>query len=70
MGLQDDKQRVLINAKAECLRFLGTIDALMDRHAKDAHFRRYFGTTGSAEMGAVKRASMDLTRALVKVRKP
>jgi hypothetical protein len=64
------KQRAVLEAKAEAERFLERVEVLMERHAKDGRFSQYFDIVGSMEMGAVKRASMDLSRALTKLRNP
>jgi hypothetical protein len=65
------KQKAVLEAKREAERFLLRVDELMARHAKDPSLRQYLDIgVGSREMGAVKRASMDLSRALTKLRNP
>ncbi len=54
--------------KAEALRFLKTVNNL-EQSCKAAHLSDY-PLYGSKLTGAVKRASMDLTRALAQLRKP
>ena len=56
-------------AEEECHRFLRAIDALRRRVNEDEHFARYMGITGGKETAAVKRASLDLTRALAEMRR-
>lgn len=50
--------------------FLKRIKAFKKRYKTDEQFRRYLKITGGAEAAAVKRTSMDLSKALVKLRKP
>lgn len=66
--MQPDKIKC---AAEEAQRFLKAIRALADREAadKDAAATRRFGN-GIKESGAVRRASLDLTRALAEMRKP
>ena len=65
-----DRQDRVSRARHEALRFIARCDELIERHATDEYFRKYFEVgIGSKEMGAVKRASMDLTRALTELRK-
>lgn len=54
-------------AKREAQRFIDLVDAALEREAKEkkALYRCY----ATKENGAVKRASMDLTRALADLRK-
>lgn len=63
------KQEKIAHARSEALRFIARCDELMERHAKEEDFRRYMGITGFKETAAVKRASMDLSRALSEMRK-
>ena len=63
------KQERIARARHEALRFIKRCDELIERHAKDEHFRRYMEITGSKETAAVKRASMDLSRALSEMRR-
>jgi hypothetical protein len=59
----------LQTAKEEALRFLKAVDALEDqKEVSTIHAPAYY--RGSKQTGAVKRASMDLTRALAELRKP
>ena len=55
----------LKTAKAEAKRFLEKVKELEVRVKKDGHFAWY----GCAESGAVRRASMDLSRSLSALRK-
>lgn len=58
-------------AMREAQRFLDRCEDLLERHATDPHMSRSFDGGGSSkEMGAVKRVSMDLSRALTELRKP
>ncbi len=50
--------------------FLKRMRALRKRYENDDEFRRYLYITGGAENAALKRTSMDLSKALVKIRKP
>jgi hypothetical protein len=59
----------LTQAEQEAHRFLDKLGALRERLATDEDMRRYFGIVGFKETGAVKRASMDLSRALVELRR-
>ena len=59
----------LTQAEQEARRFLDRIAALRNRFATDKDMRRYFGIVGFKETAAVKRASMDLSRALVELRR-
>lgn len=49
--------------------FLKRMKALRKRYQEDEYMRKYFPWGGSSENAAVKRASMDLSKALVKIRK-
>lgn len=64
-------QRWAIDEAADAAtRFLEAVEAFKEREKEDDHFRRYVGITGFKETAAIRRASMDLTRALATVRKP
>jgi len=55
----------------ECAeRFLDTVKAHHARLASDEHYRAMREVVGFRETAAIRRASMDLTRALAKMRKP
>lgn len=56
-------------AENEARRFLDRVAALRERHAEDEHMQIYFYVTGFKERAAVQRASMDLSRALVELRR-
>lgn len=60
----------LENAVKEAQRFLGKVRELRDNaaHADKLSGKRYIET--GKHTGAVKRSSMDLTRALAELRKP
>ena len=51
------------------LRFLRALHAVRDRADKDEYFARHIGIVGYRETGALRRASMDLTRALADLRR-
>ena len=63
------KQEKIVCARSEALRFVALCDELIERYAKDEHFREYMEITGFKETAAVKRASMDLSRVLSEMRK-
>lgn len=63
------KQEKIARARSEALRFIARCDELIERHATDEHFRTYMEITGFKETAAVKRASLDLSRALSEMRK-
>ena len=67
--MANTKQEKIARARNEALRFIARCDELIERHAKDAHFRRYMEITGFKETAAVKRASLDLSRALSDLRR-
>ena len=51
-------------------RLSDAIDAFKTREEHDDHFRRFVGISAFKETAAIRRASMDLTRALAEMRKP
>ena len=51
-------------------RLSDAIDAFKTREEHDDYFRRFVGITGFRETAAIRRASLDLTRALSEMRKP
>lgn len=55
----------IAKAEHECRRFLAAMQNLRDRQAEDPHYGEY-----SKEAGSLKRASLDLTRALADLRRP
>ena len=59
-----------IEAEEWANHFLKRMKALRKRYQEDEYMRQYFPWGGSAENAALKRASMDLSKALVKIRKP
>jgi hypothetical protein len=63
------KQEKISRARYEAVRFIARCDELLERHARDEHFRRYMEITGFKETAAVKRASLDLSRALSELRR-
>lgn len=67
--MANTKQEKIARARSEALRFIARCDELIERHAKDEGFRKYMEITGFKETAAVKRASMDLSRALSEMRK-
>ena len=56
-------------AENEARRFLDRVAALRERYAEDEHTKTYFNIVGFQERAAVQRASMDLSRALVNLRR-
>jgi hypothetical protein len=60
----------IIKAEAEAERFLEVIQNYHDRRATDKDFYSHSHIYGYRETGAIRRASMDLTRALAEMRKP
>ena len=64
------KRYTITEAKEAAERFITAVDKLHEREAADDYFRRYMGATGFKETAAVRRASLDLTRALAEMRKP
>lgn len=59
-----------VEAEEWARHFLKRMDALKKRYNEDEYFRRYLSISGGTENAAVKRTSMDLSKALVKLRKP
>ena len=57
------KEKHIVEAKHECIRFLNKVESYLTKLDENsmAHF-------GCKESGAMKRSSMDLTRALSKMR--
>jgi hypothetical protein len=64
------KRYTIGDARHAAERFIAAIDALEEREEADDYFRRMMGVTGFKETAAVRRASLDLTRALAAMRKP
>jgi hypothetical protein len=56
-------------AENEARRFLDRVAALRERYAEDEYMQDYFNIVGFRERAAVQRASMDLSQALVKLRR-
>jgi len=56
-------------AENETRRFLDRVAELRKRYADDEHTQTYFNVVGFKERAAVQRASMDLSRALVELRR-
>ena len=56
-------------AENEARRFLDRAAAVRKRYADDEHTQTYFNIVGFREREAVQRASMDLSRALVNLRR-
>lgn len=63
------KQYAIDAAKEASDRFIDAVDAHNIRAGQDDYFRRMKGITGFKETAAVRRASLDLTRALAEMRK-
>lgn len=66
MPLEHD---ILMTAERAARDFLGAVEAMRTRHARDDYFRRMHDITGFKETAAVRRSSMSLTRALAQVRR-
>jgi len=65
-----DLQKYL-EAKQEAMRFVNRVNELLERHETDQEMRLYLSCgVGYKETASVKRASLDLTRCLAKMRKP
>jgi hypothetical protein len=64
------KRHTITEAKKAAKRFLSAVSEFEERERTDDQFRRFIGITGFKETAAVRRASMDLTRALAEMRKP
>ena len=65
------KLQRITTAYCEAKRFMDRCDVLLDRMEEDAKLARDINIGfGSKETAAVRRASMDLTRALSEMRKP
>ena len=64
------KHANILAAEKEAERFLEMVQRYRDRHNSDADFRRFCEIVGHRETGALRRSSMDLTRALSDMRKP
>jgi hypothetical protein len=64
------KRYTIDDAKAAAERFIATVDAMIEREGSDDYFRRHRAHGGFKETAAVRRASLDLTRALAEMRKP
>lgn len=56
-------------AEAEAIRFLDRVHDLRTRIKDDPHVAQFWEIVGCKESGAVKRASMDLSRSLVALRR-
>lgn len=64
------KKDNVLEAMTEARRFIDRCEEYLDRHHSDQAFRRYVdGGVGYAETDAVRRASMDLTCVLTKLRR-
>ena len=63
------KKDKIARARHEAERFMARCEELIERYENDQHFRRYMEISGFKETGAVKRASLDLSRALSDLRK-
>jgi len=64
------KRHTINNAVALAEAFIAAADAFKDREKTDEYFRQYVGICGFKETAAIRRASMELSRALTEVRKP
>lgn len=68
--MADKQLRKYLEAEEWAVMFLKRMDAFKKRYNNDEYFRRYLTITGGAETAALKRTSMDLSKALVNLRKP
>jgi len=59
-----------MEAERAAERFLEAVQQHHDRFESDKNYQRFCEITGFRETGAIRRASMDLTRALADMRKP
>lgn len=57
-------------AYEEALRFIAKVDALPEPKPYEWQGRQFTNDNYPKEQGAIRRASMDLTRALAEMRKP
>ena len=64
------RRQTITDAKNAAERLIEAIDAFEAREEADDHFRRMNTVTGVLETGALRRARLDLTRALADMRKP
>jgi hypothetical protein len=65
------KRHTITEAKEAAGRFIAAVDKLHEREEADDYFRRHMNSgSGFKETAAVRRASLDLTRALAEMRKP
>ena len=62
------KRYRITEAKEAAQRFIDAVDAMQDREQADDYFRRMLSIGGFKETAAVKRSSLDLTRALARMR--
>lgn len=60
----------IATAENAAIRFVSAVKAVRDRRLKDEYFDKYMGVVGFRETAALRRASMDLTRALADLRRP
>jgi hypothetical protein len=58
----------ILAAKKEALRFIKCVDRFNCRINEDDNFCKYWNITGGKETAALKRSSLDLTRALSSMR--
>ena len=64
------KENTISNAERAAERFLAAVQRHNLRRERDPYYRKNFELTGFRETAAIRRASMDLTRALADMRKP
>jgi hypothetical protein len=62
------KKETILEAEAEAKRFLARLKELKETEGYKTEYSK-FSIAGCTESGAVRRASMDLSRALSKLRK-
>lgn len=69
MTFVDKKTIAILEAEAEAQRFLAKVKAWRAVQRKEKHGEHLFTVFTPKEAGAMRRASMDLTRALAAMRK-
>ena len=64
------RRYTITEAREAAERFISAVEKLQEREESDDYFRRHMGMSGFKETAAVRRASLDLTRALSEMRRP
>jgi hypothetical protein len=63
-------KRKIRDAEKAAERFLETVHKHHKRYHEDPHYAKFCEITGFRETASMRRASMELTRALAEMRKP